>query len=282
MLKKLDIIINKMPPSEFIKVPTSSRMATTFIANQPVALTASWQWILAKISEALIVSDSKGVFKLLFSDLDYVKLNYNAVEDIRSLVRQSVDENALSTTQAKIALLREFMSEYLIYPQTTRSRLNRIINEVNFIIENLKSLEVVGVGAFMLASGFHLALLQEKASSDRTEWSHVKHLATEYSQYAASVTPRLFRLSVGRIDKVCQCIKWEPESEGAEGSTKYECRYSDGKDIHLFQAISPDAAIECNKHRLEMFQTVVNRVNQTAAQPVRTALKQWRNMATSI
>jgi len=282
VLKELDVIVNRMPQSKVLEVSFNSRIAETFTESQPVALTISWQWVLAKITEDLIARDSNGVFNLLFSDLDYVKLNANAVEDVRSLVRQSVDETTFSTIQAKIASLQELMSEYLAHPKTTQPRLNRLINESNFIIEELKSLEVVGVGAFMLASGFHLALLQEKASSDLTEWSHVKYRAIEYSQYAASVTPRLFRLSVGLIDKACQCTKWEPESEWARGISEYECRYSDGKDIHLFRAISPDAQIECNKHRLQMFQTVVDKVNQTAAQPVRTALKQWRNMAASI
>lgn len=282
VLKELEFIVNRIPHSEFVEVSSNLRIAGTFTESQPVALTINWQWVLAKITEALIVGDSKGVFQLLFSDLDYVKLNNNAVEDVRSLVRQSVDENAFSTIQAKIASLQELMSEYLAYPKTTQPQLNRLINESNVIIEELKSLEVVGVGAFMIASGFHLALLQEKALSDLTDWSHVKYRAIEYSRYAASVTPRLFRLSVGLIDKACQCTKWEPESEGASGITEYECRYFDGKDIHLFRAISPDAEIECNKHRLQMFQTVVDKVNQTAAQPVRTALKQWRNMAASI
>lgn len=280
--KELEFIVNKICHSEFIEVSSNSRIAETFTEGQLAALTISWQWVLAKITEALIAGNSKGVLKLLFSDLDYIKFNNNAVEDLRSLVRQSVDETTFSTIQAKIASLQELMSEYLAHPKTTQSQLNRLINEANSIIEELKSIKAVGVGAFMLASGSHLALLQEKASSDLSDWSHVKYWAIEHSQYAASLTPMLFRLSVGLIDKTCQCTKWKPESEGVSGITKYECRYSDGKDIHLFRAISPDAEIECNKHRLQMFQTVVDRVNQTAVQPVRIALKQWRNMAASI
>lgn len=280
---ELDILVNKIPPVEFIEALPSPRIGLTLNQSQSTALTINWQWILAKISEALIAQDSNRVFKLLFVDLDYVQINHNAIEDIRSLVRQSVDENTLSAIQTRINFLKKLMSEYLAQNQTSRPRLSDIINESSLLVEKLKSLEVVGVGAFMLASGFHLALLQKKASLDSTKWSCVKKQAIEYSQYAASVTPKLFRLTVGRIDKACHCTKWEePESEEAERITKYECRYSDGKDIHLFRAISPDAKIECDKHRLLMFQTITNRANQTAVQPVRTALKQWRKMAASI
>lgn len=283
MLEELDVIVDKMPSPEFVKGASNLPVALTFNRSQPIVLTINWQWVLAKITEALIAKDSKRVFKLLFSDLvDYVQLNHNAVEDIRSLVRQSVDENTLRTTQTKINVLKALMSEYLYQPQTSQSRLNCVINESSLIVEELKNLEVVGVGAFMLASSFHLALLQEKASLDSREWSCVKNLVIEYSQYAANVTPKLFRLSVGLIDKKCQCTRWESDFKVTEKLTAYECFYSDGKDIHLFRATSSNAGFECNKHRLKMFQFVTNRVNQIAVQPVRTALKQWRNMAASI
>ena len=279
---KLDVIVAQMPRPEFIQVSPNSRIAFSDSQSQLTAFTTNWQLVLAEISEALITADTKSVIKLLFSHLDYEQLNHNAIEDIRSLVRQPVDDKTLRATQDRINSLKELMSEYLAQSQTSRPLLNCLIKESSLIVEQLKSLEVVGVGAFMIASGFRLALLQAKASSDPTEWSSVKNRAIEDSQYAAKVTPKLFQLTVGRIDKACQCTKWEPESEWARGISEYECRYSDGKDIHLFRAISPGAQIECNKHRLQMFQTVVNKVNQTAAQPVRTALKQWQNMAASI
>lgn len=75
---------------------------------------------------------------------------------------------------------------------------------------------------------------------------------------------------------------WSPASKFEQSSTQYECRYFDGKDVHLFRASSLDAGFECNKHRLLMFRTVVDRVNQTAARPVRLAIKKWRLLAASI
>lgn len=281
MLEELDEKVAQMPQPEVIKASPTSRIA--FTSNEmPLALTISWQWVLAAIGEALIDRDSRGVFKLLFCDLDYVKLNNNAVEDIRTIVRQPVDENALRAVQAQIDLVKELMCEYLHTPQTNQHQLNYIINESSFLVYYLKSLEVVGVGAFMIASGFRLALLQSKASSDLTEWSNVKNRAIEYSQYAQSVTPNLFKLSVGLIDKECRCTSGEFGSEPSEQITEYECRYSDGKDIHIFREISPDAITECNKHRLRMFKTVTDRVNQIAAKPVRSASKKWLELAASI
>ena len=279
---KLDKMVAKMPHPEFIQVSPNSRIAFTSTQSQPTAFTINWQWVLAEISAALITADTKSVIKLLFLDLDYEQVNHNAIEDIRSLVRQPVNHKTLRATQERINVIKKLMSEYLAQSQMNRPRLNCLINESSLMVEQLKSLEVVGVGAFMIASSFRLALLQAKASSESTEWNSVKNRAIEDSQYAAKVTPKLFKLTVGRIDKACQCAKWEFESEVAEGTTEYECRYSDGKNIHLFRAISPDAEIECNQHRLQMFQTVTDRVNQTAAQPVRTALKLWQNMAASL
>jgi hypothetical protein len=96
------------------------------------------------------------------------------------------------------------------------------------------------------------------------------------------VTPKLVELSVGRIDKECRCTKWESGSEGEERITEYECCYYDGKDLHIFRQISRDAEFECNKHRLQMFHSVTDRVNQTAVQPVRAASKKWQELAASI
>ncbi len=279
---EIDEKVAQMPQPQVIEVSPNSRIAFTSTESLPLALTISWQWVLSAIGEALIARDSRGVFKLLFWDLDYGKLNNNAVEDIRTLVRQPVDETALRAVQVKIDLIKELMREYLQNPQTNQRQLNYLLNESSFVVHYLKTLEVVGVGAFMIASGFRLALLQSKASSDLTEWSNVKNRAIEYSQYARGVTPNLFKLSVGLIDKECRCTSGEFGSNPSEQITEYECRYSDGKDIHLFREISPDAISECNKHRLRMFETVTDRVNQIAAKPVRSASKKWLELAASI
>jgi hypothetical protein len=276
MSEKLDEKVDKMPQPEFIEVSSNSRIAFTVNESLPIALTINWQWVLAKITEALIARDSLEAIKLLFLDGDYIKINNNAVEDIRRAVGQAVDENVLRETQAKINLFKELMSEYLHHPETNQPKLDYVVNESSLVVQLLKSLEIVGVGAFMIASGFRLALLQEKAKSDRKEWSNVKDRAIEYSQHAENVTPKLFELSVGRIDKECRCKKWK---SGFEFS--YECSYFDGKDLHIFRETNQNAANECNKHRLQMFYNVTNSVNQTIAQPVREASKKWLELAVS-
>ena len=279
MLEHLDEKVAKMPQSEIIEVSSNSPLAFSSDESLPLALTINWQWVLAKITEALVEKDSTGVLKLLFSDLDYVQLNHNAVEDVRSLVRQSVDENTLKTTQIHIHSLTELAKEYLARPLLNQPRLNDIIDKCSLIILQLKSLEVVGVGAFMLASGLHLALLQEQATSGTIEWGNLKKQVIEHSEYAESITPELFSLTVGLIDKSCQCIKWKVAREATVTTTQYECRYCDGIDIHLFRATSAEVETECSKHRLQRFQTMTDIVNHTAAQPVRTALRQWRNIS---
>ncbi len=229
-----------------------------------------------------IARDASSVIKLLFADVDYVRITNNAVEDICSLVRQPVDENALREAAAHIDSVKELMSEYLHQPPLKPDRLIYVIKKSSLILEQLKSLEVVGIGAFMVASGFHLALLQEQAELELTEWSSVKDRAIEYSDYAVRVTPKLIKLSVGRIDKACQCTRCESSPERAERITEYECRYFDGKDLNIFRDLSSDAVTACNKHRLQMFYNVTDSINRTAAQPVRSACKNWLELAASI
>ena len=269
----------KMPLPKVIQVSTS-QLPLNLNESSPLALTLNWQQVLAKISEALIAGNAIEVLNLLFADLNYIQLNRNAVNDICNLVRQPVEKNML--TEAQLSILKKLIIEYLKHPQLNAQQLNSLIYESSFVVKQLKSLDVVGVGAFMLASGFRLALLLQQAALDRTVWSQIKSTAIEDSDYAFSVTPKLFRLSVGQIDKSCQCIRWQSEWEIEQSITQYECRYFDGRDIHVFRASSLDAGFECNKHRLLMFHTVADRVNQTAAKPVRSAIKKWRLLAASI
>ena len=133
----------------------------------------------------------------------------------------------------------------------------------------------------MLVSGLQLALLQEQAKLDIKQWSRVKAKAINYSEYAAGLTPKLFQLTVGRIDKKCNCKKWKSKTE-KEIITEYECRYYDGKDLHIFREYSPNVIRACNKHRLQMFHNVTNKVNCIAVRPIREASDKWQELAVSI
>ena len=280
MLEKFEEKVKKMPLPKVIQV--SNSRPSLINESSPLALTLSWQQVLAKISKALITGNAVEVLKLLFCNLDYIQLNHNAVNDICHLVRQPVDRNALGEVEAKLDSLKKIIDTYLEYPQINTPLLNHLIHESTFVIQKLKSLDIVGVGALMLTSGFRLALLLQLAALDNNAWSQIKLTAIEDSDYAFSVTPKLFRLTVGQIDKSCQCISWQAASEFEASITQYECRYFDGKDVHLFQDSSINAGFECNKHRLLMFHSVAERVNQTAARPVRSAIKKWRLLAASI
>lgn len=269
MPESLDKLVEKMPPPEFIDILLDSRIAFSFPERMPI-LTMSWQWVLAEISESLIAGKSREVIKLLFTELDYTQINKNAVDDVYNIVRQPFSENAITEVKAKIDAFKDLMRQYLNYPQDNKLKLDYIINESSVVLEKLKSLEVVGVGAFMIASGFRLALLQEKAKLD-PKWNKFKDEAIEYSDYALKISPKIIKLSLGRINKKCNCTRC--------GSEFYECRYFDGKDIHVFREKSLNVGTECNRHRLEMFYSVADNVNQTAVQPVRNASKKWRELS---
>ncbi len=279
-LQKLDELVDRMPPQEFLEVSPNSRIIFTFNETYLSDLTISWQWALAKIGEALIARDARKTLELLFLELDYAQLHKNALSDIYNIVRQPVDVNEPIATQAQIDSFKNLMIEYLHQNRNNQPPLEHLINESSLLLEQIKSLEFVGIGAFMVASGFHLALLQEQAGADRSKWIHVKYRAIEDGQYAARVTPKLFKLSVGRIEKKCNCTcKSDPVEKRI---TEYECGYFDGKNTHLFRDISPIVLTECNRNRLQMFHNVVSSVNQTAVKPVRSAIKNWLKLAASI
>ncbi len=282
MLENLEEKVKKMPSPKVIEGLPKSRLYLTSNESSSPGFTINWQRVLAKISEYLITKNAIKIIELLFLELDYVQMNYNAVEDLRSLVRRPADESVIRAIEAKLNSLKKLVGVYLQDSQTNVPLLNDLIYESSFVVQQLKSLEVVGVGAFMLASGFRLALLQLQVASNHATWSQVESKAIEDSNYAFALTPRLFRLSVGLIDKFCKCIRFESFPEVEQRIIQYECRYFDGKDIHIFRADPPVAEFECNKHRLLMFETVADRVNQTAALPVRTAVKEWRSLAASI
>ncbi|MGL5925603.1 hypothetical protein, partial [Chroococcidiopsis sp.] len=235
MLENFEAKVKKMPLPEVIQV-SASQPALILNESSPLTLTLSWQQVLAKISDALIAGNAVEVLKLLFCHLDYIQLNHNAVNDLCHLVRQPVAPNAIREIDAQLDSLKKLMDKYLKHPQTNTLLLNHLIYESSCVIQQLKSLDIVGVGALMLASGFRLALLLQLPASDCNAWRRIKLAAVEDGDYAFSVTPKLFRLTVGQIDKSCQCIKWSSASKFEESSTQYECRYFDGKDVHLFRS----------------------------------------------
>lgn len=279
MLDKLDEYADKMPQPEFIEL-ANNLINSFFVAEEVPFITISWQWVLEKTVEALIAKNASEIIKLLFL-VDYAQLNKNALNDVCSIVRQPIDENSLREIQVEIDGFKELIREYLLYPQNNRTKLDYIINKSSFVLDKLKNLGIVGIGAFMLASGLRLALLQERAKLDTTKWNNIKEQAIDYSKYAKIVTPKLIKLTVGSIDKECKCSKRKSGHEG-EKITEYECRYFDGKDIHVFRGLSPNVVIECNKHRLQMFYDVADKVNKVAVNPVRLASRKWLELAASI
>lgn len=261
--------VDRMPLPDF-------GVAESTIFPEPLKiqpLTINWQFVLANISEALIKPKQSNLIYLLFAETDYLQLNRNAITDTCSMINQPCNVTVLGEIEAQIGLIKEYISE-----SKNRNLRDRIINEYGILLEQLKKLETAGIAAFMLAASVKLLLLQEKAS-DCQEWVNIKNQVIEYINYAKSVNPQLFRLTVGQIDKTCKCRKYKSEHEEI---TEYECRYFDGRNIHVFREFNHHVGYECNKHRLKMFQSVVETVNQTVSSPVRSALKKWQEFASQI
>lgn len=272
--EQLEDKVDKMPLPDFVEVAESSNF---FLVNEleMQALTINWQVVLAKFSQALISRNNYNLIDILFLEPDYLQLNKNAISDTCNIISQPCSVSILREIEAETSLIKEHINE----SKYNNLQLDYIINKNGNLLNNLKSLDVVGIGSFMLAASMQLLLLQEKAKSDSREWVNVKNGAIEYINYAKSVNPKIYRLSVGKIDKTCKCIKYKSEQKKI---TEYECRYFDGRDIHVFREVSNKVGYECNKHRLEMFQNVVERVNQTIVKPLRSTIKKWQELAVLI
>lgn len=245
-------------------------------------LTLSWQLVLAKLSEALINKNFTQIIALLFLESNYTKIHTNAMEDTCSILRNSFSTipfyaSNIIEIERKIELIKELIKAYIGGSQNKNYYRDRAIDELGNIISELSILEVYGLGAFMIAATLQLLLMQETATP--TDLLKLKSQTLEYINYAKVVNPRLFRLSLGKIDKSCKCIKYNSQREN---QSEYECRYCDGRDIHIFRDKSDRVGYECNKHRLKMFHSVAQNVNQTVSQPVRSAIKKWQEFMVSL
>lgn len=279
MLEGINEKADRMPQPKFIQVAQKSEIA--FTDNQkPTTLTLNWQWVLGKISRALINNASIEVIKLLTYDLEFTQIIKNAIDDIQDLTRQTVNQINLSSTITKLEVVKRLLAESERYQNNTETR-DPVVNELSYLVVQLQGLGVIGLGAFMIAASLQLALLQEQAKSDSKQWRNIKTKVMDWIAHCSATTPQLFRLSVGRIDKSCHCLEWQTHTETAV-ITEYECRYFDGRDTHIFRNTTPAAIATCNLHRLQMFYTVTARVNYTAVIPIRTAIKQWRRLAASL
>lgn len=271
--EQLEDKVYKMPFPDFVEVAESNK---NFLVNELKiqSLTLSWQFVLAKLSQALINRNYNLIDILLVQD--YLQLNRNAIIDTCNIINQPCSVSIFREIEAEITLIKEHINGC----QNSNLQIDYLINKNDNLIDKLKNLDVVGISSFMLAASIQLLLLKEKAKSDNTEWINVKNQAVEYINYAKSVNPKLYRLSVGQIDKTCKCIKYKSNND--EKIVKYECRYFDGRNIHVFRELSNKVGYECNKHRLQMFQTVVEKVNSTVVKPLRSTIKKWQELVVQI
>lgn len=265
--------VYKMPFPDFVEV---AELDKNFLANELTnqTLTLNWQFALAKLSQELTSRNYKLINILIVQD--YLQLNRNAIIDTCNIINQPCSVSIFREIEAETSLIEEHITR----SKNSNLQIDYLINKNDNLIGKLKNLEVVGISSFMLSATIQLLLLQEKAKSDNTEWIHVKNQAVEYINYAKSVNPKLYRLSVGQIDKTCKCIKYKSNND--EKIVKYECRYFDGRNIHVFQELSNKVGYECNKHRLQMFQTVVEKVNSTVVKPLRSTIKKWQELVVQI
>jgi delta endotoxin, N-terminal domain len=280
----LEAEVNKMPLPNFASV-TQNSLLTCFDerdANNSIVVT--WQSVLAKTTAILAEPSGLSWLSLLFQEFDYQQITKNSINDISAIVRQPADLTAIAAIETQ---LEELQLCCRAFNQTHSSSIELSLQEdiicvLNTSIDRTKSLGVLGLGAFVLTANLHLLLLREKAKSEPHVWQDIKDNLNNYITYSKDTLPQIFRLSVGKIDKTCSCIKYSSSNSSSSansnfenGIAEYECRYFDGKDIYIFRDRSERVGYECNKHRLKMFHDTVDRLMQTVVQPVRSTIKIW-------
>jgi hypothetical protein len=283
----LEVEVSKMPPPDFANVTPSDR-STYFgehSSSEPHStdvFAITWQSVLEKTTDAL-VEEQKDLKQLqfIFQELDYQKLTNNTINDISTIVRQPADLEAIATLEAQTELLKELLDNYFIQAFSSiancceislQSDLNEALKD---LVQQAQSLGLLGLGAFTLAANLHLLLLHEKVKSFPQERQNLNRILNHYIAYVKNTIRLIFRLSVGKIDKACTCIKYY---SNFDENPEYECLYSDGKDIYIFRDRSERAGYECNKHRLRMFHSTVDRVMQFIVQPLRSTIKVWEKL----
>ncbi|NHC36519.1 hypothetical protein [Scytonema millei] len=284
----LEVEVSKMPPPEFADVTPSDR--STYFgersssephSNNVFAIT--WQSLLKKTTDAL-VEEQKDLKQLqfIFQELDYQQITNNTINDISTIVRQPADLGAIATLETQIELLKELLDNYFIQSFSSVANCCEITLQTDLddalkdLVQQAQSLGLLGLGAFTFAANLHLLLLHEKVKSLPQERQHLNCILNNYIAYAKNTIRLIFRLSVGKIDKACTCIK---HYSNFDENPEYECLYSDGKDIYIFRDRSEQAGYECNKHRLKKFHSTVDRVMQIIVQPLRSTIKAWEKLA---
>ena len=280
MLERVNEKVKRMPQPQFVELPKKLEIAFTDKPRVPIALTINWQWVLGAISEALVTNNFREIIKLLCSDLEIVQLLTNAIDDIYDLTRKPIDRISLTNSLNQLEVVKSLLAEFKYHQN--HQNLDLVVDELDSLLVQLLSLGVSGLGAYMIMASLQLALLQAQTEFDSKQRRAVKAKLIEYIESAKTTTPQLYRLSVGRIDKTCHCLKWKTQTQTAAIITEYECRYFDGRDTHIFRNLTPAAIAACNQHRLQMFYTVTAQVNSIAVIPIRTAIKKWRQLAANL
>jgi len=283
----LEVEVSKMPLPDFANVTSSDRStdfsdrsSSELSSTKVVAIT--WQSVLEKTTAALVEQRDLKQLPFIFQEFDYQQITKNSLNDISTIVSQLVDLDAIAKIETQLEQLKELFSNYCRYALSSVvtcceiSLQGDLIHTLEALINQTKSLGLLGLGAFVLIANLHIWLLQEKAKSEPKEWQNLNRTLKSYIAYAKNTIPLLFKLSVGKIDKTCTCRKYLSIFDG--DTPEYECRYFDGKDVYIFRDRSKRVGYECNKHRLKMFHSTVDRVMQVVVQPLRSTIKTWEKL----
>lgn len=288
--EQLEAEVSKIPPPNFTII--ASRERPTYFSGRVSAelganvLAITWQSVLEKTTATLLEQNSVEKLRCIFQELNYRQITNNAINDLIATIGQPADMNAIAAIEAKIDLLQEQFNQHFLQSRSVSAvssykitQKTDLADALEDLVKQMQSLGLIGIGAFTLAANLHLLFLQEKAKFDRKEWQNVNEYLENYIDYVKSTISLIFKLSVGKIDKACTCIKY---CLNFDETPEYECRYSDGKNVYVFRDRSERVGYECNKHRLKKFHSTVDNVMQTVVQPLRSTVKVWEQRAAQV
>jgi hypothetical protein len=146
------------------------------LAPQAGAVAMAWGALAAKIGKSLLRSVAKEIGSAIFAELfpPGVPAYFDQVyKEFESIVQGVINENKRRELSGKVNAVQDGMITYNTikrdpakYEESQRI-LSTIWNDSRSVTNELKEFPEIGLGLFVVAAGLHLAIVQEKAITDR-------------------------------------------------------------------------------------------------------------------
>jgi virginiamycin B lyase len=148
-------------------------------------------------------------------------------DEVRRIIRQELDENTVRQLQGDIGAVQKFMGDYALnHLPDNHAKAQELLSHAYEtsvkVTAKLQQFPLVGLAPFCVAGGLHLAILQERALTDRSHtdpnnspWARsLVQTAETYSAFAAGEPTRLVDVREAQISQVQYQQEWKHTAFG--------------------------------------------------------------------